>query len=234
MKGTDRALDWKGLAHFLKIFGVFLLIGIAGYGAVFGTDWFVLKGYQVRANEDRKGYFDQNFNRYFKGHNTFAVSIDEGLDDLRKDSAIKSAEIHRALPGEIRYDIQFRQPIACIVQDSDNLFLDEDGFLIRTAPSSDQPYTSITGLSLDHYVAGKMLETSDADNLHTALQLVQLLNQTPFGKKAVVNISAKNMEVRLSDGFKGKFSYTGSLEERFNSFAAIYDNLINKIGRAHV
>lgn len=221
-------MNWKGLIGFLKLAAVLGVVLGAGYLTVFRTDWFLIKGFEVQANEDRRPWIEENFKQYYGSRNIFLVSLEEGADSLRADPSVRSADIRRKLPGTLVYRIEYRIAVAAFEFEDLYLMVDRDGYLVSTSGERPTGIPVVTGLKMDSFVTGKPVDTAQKQQLKALLDLVTLLDTASLQKEAAMVIEEQTALVTLKSGISGRFWYRGSMEESFNRFMTVYNDQIKK------
>lgn len=221
-------MNWKGLIRLLKL--VLVLGTVLGmfYMIVFRTDWFVIKGFEVQANEDRRPWVEENFKQYYASRNTFLVSLEEGADSLRADPSVRSAEIRRKLPGTLVYRIDYRIATAGFEFENLILLVDREGYLVSTSVERPMSVPLIKGLKMDSFVIGKPLNTTQKQQLKALLDLVTLLGKASLDKECMMTMEEQTVLVTLKSGISGRFWYRGSMEDGFNRFMTVYNDQIKK------
>ncbi len=221
-------MNWNGLFRLLKLILVLGCIAGGAYLAVFRTDWFLIKGFEVQANEDRRPWIEENFNRYYGSRNMFLISLEEGADSLRADPSVKSAKISRKLPSTLVYKIDYRSAVAAFAFEDRFLRVDYDSYLISTTqePAVDVPV--VFGLKMDSFVVGKPVNTSQKQQLKVVLDLVTLMESAGIEKECVLSMEEQTVRVDLKNGISGRFWYRGSIEDDFNRFMSVYNDQIKK------
>lgn len=221
-------MNWKGLIRFLELL---LLLGAllgAGYLTVFRTDWFLLKGFEVQANDDRRPWIEENFKKHFESRNTFLISLEEGADSLRADPSVRTVEIKRKLPGTLIYHIDYRIAVAGFEFENLNLMVDRDGYLVSTTSEGPVDLPLVTGLKMDSFVIGKPVDTALKEEFKSLLDLVTLLGNASLEKECRMVMEEQTVLVILKNGISGRFWYRGSMETSFNRFMTVYNDQTKK------
>lgn len=208
-----------------------LILGVVlggGYLAVFNTDWFLIKGFEVQANEDRRPWVEENFQKYYAFKNIFLVSLEEGADNLRTDPSVKRVDISRKPPGTLVYRIEYRVAIAGLEFQEMHLLVDREGYLVSATTVAPEKLPRITGLKMDGFVVGKPVDTIQKTQLKALLDLVSLLGSASLEKDCTLAVEDQTVLVTLKSGISGRFWYRGSMEDSFNRFMTVYNDQIKK------
>ncbi len=221
-------MHWKGLIRLLKLVLILSILLGLGYLTVFQTDWFLIKGFEVQANADRRPWIEENFKRYYVSRNTFLVSLEEGADSLRADPSVRRVEIKRKLPGTLVYHIDYRIAVAGFEFEDITLMVDRDGYLVSTANERPKDVPLISGLKMDSFVTGKPVDTLQKQQLKVMLDLVTLLGSAGLEKECSMVMGEQTVLVTLKSGLCGRFWYRGSMEDSFNRFITVYNDQIKK------
>ncbi len=216
-----------GLLKLTVILGAVLGMG---YLALFRTDWFIIKTFEVQANADRGEWIGENYKHYYASRNTFLVSLEEGADSLRADPSVRSAEIRRKLPGSLVYHIDYRIPIAGFEFEDMTLMVDRDGYLVSTSREIPTDMPQVIGLKMDSFVTGKPVDTLQKQQLKVILDLVTLLGNASLEKECKMIMEDQTVLVTLKSGISGRFWYRGAIEDSFNRFMSVYNDQIRKGG----
>lgn len=215
----------------IQLLKLLLIVGCtvgAAYMAVFRTDWFLIKGFEVQANEDRRPWIEENYNHYYASRNMFLVSMEEGADSLRADPSVKTARIHRKLPATLVYDIEYRVAVAGFQFEDIFLRVDQEGYLVSTATERPTDVPVVTGLKMDSFVVGKPINVAQKQQLSFALDLVTLLGSAGLEKECELKMEEQTLLVNLKSGISGRFWYRGSAEDSFNRFMTVYNDQLKK------
>ncbi len=221
-------MNWRGLVQLLKLL---LIVGCmvgAAYMAVFRTDWFLIKGFEVQANEDRRPWIEENYTKYYASRNMFLVSMEEGADSLRTDPSVKTVRIRRQPPATLVYAIEYRVAVAGFLFEDIYLRVDREGYLIGTTPEPPADVPVVTGLKMDSFVVGKPINVAQKQQLSFALDLVTLLGSAGLEKECELKMEEQTMLVNLKSGISGRFWYRGSAEDSFNRFMTVYNDQLKK------
>lgn len=200
----------------------------AAYMAVFRTDWFLIKGFEVQANEDRRPWIEENFKKFYMSRNMFLVSLEEGADSLRADPSVRSATLHRKLPATLVYDVEYRVAVAGFQFDDIFLRVDRDGYLVSTSPERPTDVPVVIGLKMDSFVIGKPINAAQKQQLDFVLDLVTLIGSAGLEKECGLNMEEQTVLVNLKSGISGRFWYRASAEESFNRFMTVYNDQLKK------
>lgn len=221
-------MNWKGLVRLLKLVLVLGVVLGSAYLAVFKTDWFIIKALEVQANADQSAALDENYKKYYDSRNIFLVSLEEGADALRSDPAVRSAEIRRKLPATLIYRIDYRIPLAAVQFEDLFLLVDKESYLVNTTREIPQDVPQIIGLKMDGFVTGKLVSTSQKEQLKVVLDLVSLLGKASLNADSQLLMEEQTVLVTLKSGISGRFWYRGAIEDSFNRFMTVYNDQLKK------
>ena len=221
-------MNWRGLFRLIKLVLIAGAVCGLSYMAVFRTDWFILRSFEIDANEDRKPWIEDNFNKYYAAHNTFLVSMEEGADLLRSDPSVKRAKIKRKLPSGLVYVIEYRKAMAAFAFEGLYLRVDPEGYLVSSVQERPADIPVVEGLRMDAFVVGKPIATGQTKQMKVVLDLVTLLGKAGLEKGCAVTMDAQTVTVKLKSGISGRFWYRTSAEESFNRFMSVYNDQVKK------
>lgn len=215
----------------IRLLKLTVILGVVlglGYLAVFRTDWFIIRAFEVQANDDRGEWIAENYKRYYDSRHIFLVSLEEGADSLRSDPAVRSAEIRRKLPGSLIYQIDYRIPIAGFAFEDMTLLVDKDGYLVNTSREAPTHIPQVMGLKMDSFVTGKPVDTVQKHQLKVVLDLVALLGNASLEKECRLVMEEQTVLISLKSGISGRFWYRGDIEDGFNRFMSVYNDQMKK------
>lgn len=228
MSHQNKGSNWLSrIWNFIKFISVISLIVGLIYVIVFRTSFFVVKDIEISCNStDTKVLFD-SFTKYFEGNNIFLVSMDEAIKELESNPFIAHVEIIRLYPNKIEYKVVMREIDATFHYNDLFLFLDSDGMLLRIS-NEPENYLVLEGFTVDSFVVGRKIELDNNDLLINSLKLINLVNQSEFIQKPVVYYENRQIVLKLNENFKVKFGNGEDIENKFNGFIDIYNDLQEK------
>lgn len=180
----------------------------------------------------------------FKSTPSVKISIMQLEKKLNNIPAIKNAEVHKTINGELHISVEQRTPIVRIFNLSgESYYIDEEGALMPLSHKYTSHVLVVSGNINDKYANRYRLSISNImandtlkniSLLDDIFMLTQYINSNPFWKAQIEHLYVnKDFEFELIPrvgNHRIVFGDATQLDEKFNKLNVFYKKALNKIG----
>lgn len=157
-------------------------------------------------------------------HNIFRIKLSDIENKVVLSPRIKSVKVARVLPNKLVLNIVERHELLAIKYIGIHFIVDSDGYIINTQKDN-SGYYQVEGLEVTAYKDGTKIETIDDGLLNGIIKLCQFIEISGLEFKPNFKIDGEEIFMYMNPDFVVKFGDGEEVEDRFNKFYAIYEDL---------
>lgn len=143
---------------------------------------------------------------------------------LRTHPYVKDAKVTKIWPSGVKFEVQYREDYFAIPNAGFFIILDEDLQVLRVDQMAYDAYI-IEGITFKEFQIGKKILVDQPKMLSNMVKLKQLIGKSHIGFDSKLNFDGDNIMAHTKIGINASFGDGKNIEQRFNHFAEIYDNL---------
>lgn len=156
--------------------------------------------------------------------NIFRVKLSEVRERLLSSPRVKDVKIERKLPNKLTFDIKERKEYIAIKYIGIYFIIDEERYIIETKKDN-SGYYQVDGLEVISYKDGTKLQTVDDYLLDAIIKLCEFVEVSELGFKPNFKIENDEISMYINQDYLVKFGNGEEIEDRFNKFYSIYQDL---------
>lgn len=143
---------------------------------------------------------------------------------LRTHPYVKDAKVEKRWPNGVKFEILYREDCFAIPNAGFFIILDEDLQVLRVDQMAYDAYV-IEGITFKEFQIGKKILVDQPKVLTNMVALKQLIGKSHISFLPKLTYDSDEIMGTTKLGIKASFGDGKNIEQRFNHFAEIYDNL---------
>lgn len=160
---------------------------------------------------------------------TILTFLSEGavVKKLKTHPYVADATVKKIWPQKVALTIKYRQDSFAIPNAGFYIILDDQLQVLRVDKMA-YDATVLDGFTFKEFKIGKRITVDQSKILERTVTLKQLMQKSHLTFLSKIQLNNGNLVVYTKQGLMGSFGDGKNLEERFNNFVDIYDNLETK------
>lgn len=146
---------------------------------------------------------------------------------LIKHPYIESVTCTKQYPDTIVLKMKLKQEYLQLKQGTQYIVVDAKGLVMRVSEKPSQ-CGQIEGITVLYYKVGDYLKTDNQGLFESCLDLINLLQQADLNKGVIIKIQNKEAVLEIQKKLRVKFGTFSQIEEQFNQFTAVYEDLVKR------
>lgn len=154
------------------------------------------------------------------------VMIDTGLaqKNLSNHPMIKTATVEKRYPNQIIIDYTVREPILAVFYSNSFIAIDQN-LVAMAVNQNESGLLAVYGLEIESFNLGKKIEFYNENLMDATIDLVKLIGISDLNFIPSIHIIENEVVLRIHEDFHVNFGNGKNIENRFNSFFNIYQEL---------
>ncbi len=155
------------------------------------------------------------------------VNESQLIKHLKTHPYVKDAKIRKLLPNRLAFDIEYRKDAFAIPNAGYFIILDDQLQVLRVDQMS-YDATILEGITFREFNIGEKIVVDQPRQLQQIVPLKELMSKSHIVFLPKIRMMDNDIYVDTKLGIQGAFGDGKHVEERFNHFAEIFDNLQTK------
>ncbi len=136
---------------------------------------------------------------------------------------VKYVSISKKFPDTLVLDIKYREEFLAIFYSGLYVTLDSEMTVLKVEESIGDIFL-VDGFEFESYKVGGKLKVKRRSILIHIIQLIQLIKKSHIESKPYIRYD-EGIELYINDEYRVLFGQGYNIEDKFNDFVAVYDNL---------
>lgn len=146
------------------------------------------------------------------------------IKNLKTHPYVKNAKIRKKLPNQLVFDIEYRQDAFAIPNAGYFIILDDQLQVLRVDQMS-YDATVLEGITFKEFNIGEKIVVDQPRQLQQIVSLKELMGKSHIVFLPKIRMVDNAIYVDTKNGIQAAFGDGNHVEDRFNHFAEIFDNL---------
>lgn len=137
---------------------------------------------------------------------------------------VEKAQVEKLLPSGLVLDLVYRTPFFSIYNSGFYILLDES-LRVLGVDEAEPEAVGVSGFRFKEFKIGQKIKVENQSVLERTVNLVTLMKKSHLTFSNVIEYKDGSLMIQTEDGIRGNFGEVENVEQRFNHFVVIYENL---------